>query len=80
MEPRLPPGYYLELDADAAVLREGQGRSVAVFSTRGVIWETVERIAWDDHRERATPKLAPPRKPLQKLTPGRPPSPPRPPG
>jgi hypothetical protein len=58
MELRLPPGYYLELDADAAVLREGKGRSVATFSARRVIWETVERIAWDDHRERKTPRLA----------------------
>jgi hypothetical protein len=58
MELRLPPGYYLELDADVAVLREGEGRSVAPFGARRVIWGTVERIAWEDHCERKAPRLA----------------------
>jgi hypothetical protein len=49
---RLPPGYYLELGADTAVLREERGRSVAAFSARGVVWEAVERIAWEDHQRR----------------------------
>jgi len=49
MELRLPPGYYLELDADVVVLYEGKGRCVAVFSARGLNWETVERRARRDH-------------------------------
>jgi hypothetical protein len=85
VELRLPPGYHLELDADVAVLRGEDGRSVAIFSARGVVWETVERIAWEDHRSGPSTEAsgrhsgsgsrgrpAPTR--------GRPPSPPRPPG
>jgi hypothetical protein len=34
-------------------------RSVAVFSARGVVLETVERTAWDDYRERRTQEEAP---------------------
>ena len=85
MNLRLPPGYYLELDADVAVLRREDGRSVAVFSARGVVWETIERIAWEDHRSRPStealrrhPGSGSRRHPAP--TRGRPPSPPRPPG
>lgn len=80
---RLPPGYYLELDADTAVLRKEKGQSVAVFSVRGAVWETIERVAWEDHRA-GRAAGASPRRPesggQQHLasTLGRPPSPPRP--
>jgi hypothetical protein len=32
-------------------LRE-DGRSVATFSARGVVWQTIEGFAWEDHRSR----------------------------
>lgn len=83
MDVRLPPGYHLELDSDVAHLRGENGRSVADFSARGVVWETVERIAWEDHRDRASTEEASgrhPRSGSRRLAPtrGRPPSPPRP--
>jgi hypothetical protein len=76
MELRLPPGYHLELDADVAHLRREDGRSVAVFSARGVVWETVERAAWEDHRGKRSPAEASGRRPTPTL--GRPPSRPHP--
>jgi hypothetical protein len=83
VELRLPPGYYLELDADVAILRREDGRSVAPFSARGVIWETVERIAWEDHRGRPSTETSrhhPGSGSSRRRAPtsGRPPSPPRP--
>ena len=76
MDLRLPPGYRLELDAETAVLREGEdGRLVAIFSVRGVVWETLERSAWEDHRGRNSTEASE-RRPTPTL--GRPPSPPRP--
>jgi hypothetical protein len=59
MDLRLPPGYRLELDPDVARLLGEDCRSVAVFSARGVVLETVERTAWDDYRERRTQEEAP---------------------
>jgi hypothetical protein len=57
MELRLPPGYYLERDPDIWALRRSDGGAVAVFSALGVVAETVEGAAWDDHRrERPTGK------------------------
>jgi hypothetical protein len=58
---RLPPGYYVEHDPDLLVLRRADGASVAAFSARGAIGETVEEVAWEDHRRRSTQKLAGPR-------------------
>jgi hypothetical protein len=85
MEQKLPPGYRVELDADVARLRGEDGRSVAVFSARGVVWETIERIAWEDHLGKLStegsgrPSGSGSRRRLA-ATRGRPPSPPRPPG
>ena len=54
MKLRLPQGYYLEKDPDIWMLRRPDGRSVAAFSARGVVAETIESAAWEDHRpERA---------------------------
>jgi hypothetical protein len=84
MDLQLPPGYHLQLDADVAILRREDGRSVAIFSARGVIWETIERIAWEDYRGGPS-KDASERHPRsgsrRHLAPtrDRPPSPPRPP-
>jgi hypothetical protein len=86
VELRLPPGYYLELDADVAILRREDGRSVATFSARGVVWEAIERIAWEDYRggssteaSRRHPESGSHRRQAPTRG-GRPPSPPRPPG
>ena len=85
MDLRLPPGYYLELDADVAVLRREDGQSVAAFSARGAVWETVERIAWEDHRGRPSTEASrhhPGSGSRRRRAParGRPPWPTRPPG
>ena len=54
MKLRLPQGYYLEKDPDIWMLRRPDGRSVASFSARGVVAETIESAAWEDNRrERA---------------------------
>ena len=50
MELRLPPGYYVERDPDTCTLRRPDGHFVAAFSARGVIAETIEGVAWEDHR------------------------------
>jgi hypothetical protein len=53
MKLRLPPGYYLERDPDIWTLRRSDGSSVAAFSAQGVVAETIETAAWEDHgRER----------------------------
>jgi hypothetical protein len=55
MKLRLPQGYYLERDPDIWTLRRPDGHSVAAFSARGVVAETIEGAAWEDHRrERST--------------------------
>ncbi len=52
-EPRLPPGYSLDLsDSDVLVLRSPDGTVAARFSTRGATAEAVEREAKTHHRER----------------------------
>ena len=50
MELRLPPGFSLERDPDIWTLRRPDGSSVASFSARGVVAETIEEVAWEDHR------------------------------
>ena len=50
MKLRLPQDYYLERDPDIWTLRRPDGRSVAAFSARGVVAETIEGAAWEDHR------------------------------
>lgn len=50
MELQLPPGYYVERDPDTCTLRRPDGHLVAAFSARGVIAETIEGVAWEDHR------------------------------
>jgi hypothetical protein len=61
MEPRLPPGYRLELDADLLHLRrDDSGDLVAAFSALGADKERVERAAWDDHLERSHQSLSSP--------------------
>jgi hypothetical protein len=51
LELRLPPGYYVDQDADLLVLRRHDDSAVAVFSVRGVAREFVERAAWEDYGE-----------------------------
>ena len=60
MKLRLPPGYYLDRDPDICTLRRTDGSSVATFSARGVVAETVEGAAWEDHN-REHPPAKPPR-------------------
>ena len=62
MEPRLPPGYYLELDADLLVLRRRTNADpfVAAFSARGAKKGSVEEAAWEDHLRRPSPGFAEP--------------------
>jgi hypothetical protein len=55
MELRLPPGYYLERDPDILTLRRSDGSPVAAFSARGVVAETIEGAAWEDHRREQPP-------------------------
>jgi hypothetical protein len=59
MELRLPPGYYLERDPDIWTLRRSDGGSVAAFSARGVVAETIEGAAWEDHRREHPPAKTP---------------------
>jgi hypothetical protein len=55
MEPRLPPGLYLEFDPDLLVLRRGRkGEFVAAFSSRGATNESIKAAAWDDHRKQTS--------------------------
>jgi hypothetical protein len=52
-EPRLPPGYSLELsDPDVLVLLCPYGTAVARFSARGATAEAIEREARMHYRER----------------------------
>lgn len=51
MKLRLPPGYYVELDADLLTLRRHDGSSVATFSARGAAMKLVERAAWEDYKD-----------------------------
>ena len=51
-ELRLPPGYYLDRDPDIWTLRRSDGSSVAAFSARGAVAETIEGVAWEDRRRR----------------------------
>ena len=52
-EPPLPPGYYLDRsDPEVLILRSPEGALVARFSTRGYAAESIEREAWEDHRQR----------------------------
>jgi hypothetical protein len=49
----LPPGYYLDRsDPEVLILRAPGGKFVARFSTQGYAAESVERQAWEDHRQR----------------------------
>jgi hypothetical protein len=59
MELRLPPGYYLERDPDIWTLRRSDGVSVAAFSARGVVAETIEGAAWEDHGREHPPATTP---------------------
>jgi hypothetical protein len=54
MELRPPPGYYVERDPDTCTLRRPDGHFVAAFSARGVIAETIEGVAREDHRRWST--------------------------
>jgi hypothetical protein len=49
MKLKLPPGYYVELDADLLTLKCHDGSTVATFSARGVAMKLVERAAWEDY-------------------------------
>jgi hypothetical protein len=49
----LPLGYYLDRsDPEVLILRSEEGALIARFSTRGYAAESVEREAWEDHRQR----------------------------
>ena len=53
-EPRLPPGYGLDLsDPEVLILCDADGSVVARFSARGVTLETIEEEAWRAHRQRS---------------------------
>jgi hypothetical protein len=54
-ELRLPPGSYLEWDPDVLVLRRGDDKFVAAFSTCGATKEAIEEAAWQDYRGQAMP-------------------------
>jgi hypothetical protein len=57
-EPPLPPGYYLDRsDPEVLILRSEEGAVVARFSAPGYLAESVEREAWEDHRQRNRPTL-----------------------
>ena len=57
-EPPLPPGYYLDRsDPEVLILRSEEGALVARFSAQGYLAESVEREAWEDHRQRDRPTL-----------------------
>ena len=52
-EAYLPPGYYLDRsDPEVLILRRAGGEVVARFSVPGYSAESVEREAWEDHRQR----------------------------
>lgn len=46
---RLPPGYYVELDAELMELRRADGSLVAAFSARGAVPAAVLQAAAEDH-------------------------------
>jgi hypothetical protein len=49
-EPRLPPGYRLDMsDPDVWALRGPEGWVVAHFSARGAAKEAIEQTAWEDY-------------------------------
>lgn len=51
--PYLPSGYGLdETDPDFAVLHREDGSEVAVFSATGADAKAIERVAWEDYRQR----------------------------
>ncbi len=52
--PYLPSGYRLDDtgDPDEVVLRREDGSEVAVFGATGADPKEIERVAWEDHRER----------------------------
>ena len=51
----LPPGYYLDrTDPEVLTLRRAEGELVARFSAIGYVAESVEREAWEDHRQQNT--------------------------
>jgi hypothetical protein len=51
--PYLPTGYRLdESDPDFAVLRREDGSEVAAFSATGADAKEIERVAWEDYRQR----------------------------
>ena len=51
-EPRLPPGYHLDLsDPDVWVLRCPHGEAVARFSALGATPEDIERAATEAYRQ-----------------------------
>ncbi len=64
MKLRLPQGYYLEKDPDIWTLRRPDGGFVAAFSARGVVAETIEGAAREDHRRErsATESVEAPRR------------------
>ena len=47
---RLPPGYRLQMDPDALLLRRADGSTVAAFSGPGADPAEVERKAVEDYR------------------------------
>ena len=51
--PYLQSGYYFDetSERDFAVLRRGDGSEVAAFGERADLRE-IERVAWEDHRQR----------------------------
>ena len=49
---QLPPGYWLERDADILILRRPDGSIVAAFSARGAEPSEVERAAAEDRQQR----------------------------
>jgi hypothetical protein len=80
MKLRLPQGYYVEKDPDIWTLRRPGGDFVAAFSARGVVAETIESTAWEDHR-RERPVTESVKAPAGTAPASdRPPSPPRPSG
>lgn len=54
MKLQLPPGYYLELDADILKLRRQGGSVLAVYSAQGATKRAIEEEARVDYRS-ATP-------------------------
>ncbi|MDQ3913123.1 MAG: hypothetical protein M3305_15405 [Actinomycetota bacterium] len=50
MNLQLPPGYYLELDADILMLRRQCGSVLAVFSAQGATKRAIEEEATVDYR------------------------------